>query len=131
MPSGADPRDDVPVVDPTTGIASPDRSSAASPPAPPAHPTAERAALVGMTAALFLVWSNTWLAFEVLLARKAGAAPMTWLDLLVVRFVFAGGLSALLCFAGRAATRRECVAIVRRHPVRLVLSGLLATPIYN
>src|SRR5262245_12146961 len=123
MRSGAHPRDDVPV-DPTTGIPSPDVPPVGPAPAH-AHPAAERAALVGMTAALFLVWSNTWLAFEVLLAPKSGKAPMTWLDLLVVRFVLAGGISALLCLATRASTRRECVAIARRHPVRLVLSGLL------
>src|SRR5262245_33098901 len=122
MQSGASPHDEAPVVDPTTGITSPDGASAASPPAPPASPaahappTSEGAELVGMSIALFLVWSNTWLAFEVLLAPKSGDAPMTWLDLLVVRFVFAGGISALLCFGGRASTRRECLAIARRHP---------------
>jgi drug/metabolite transporter (DMT)-like permease len=96
-----------------------------------AHPTAERAALVGMTAALFLVWCNTWLVFEVLLAPKSGPAPMTWIDLLVVRFVLAGAICAAYCFGVSRATRRECLAIIRRHPVRLLLCGLLSTPIYN
>ena len=45
------------------------------------------AVLIVATLLLFLVWSHTFLAFEVLLAPKSGAAPLDWLDLVVARFV--------------------------------------------
>jgi drug/metabolite transporter (DMT)-like permease len=99
-----------------------------APASPDSHRPASTVALVVATLALFLVWSNTWLVFEVLLAPKHGAAPMTWIDLLVARFALVAPICAAYCFGVR---RSESIAIVRRHPVRLLLCGLLSTPIYN
>ena len=95
---------------------------------PPSPAPARRATLVVATLALFLVWSNTFLAFEVLLAPKSGAAPMTWLDLVVARFTPVVLVGAVVCFGFR---RREAMAVLRAHPRRLVLCGLLAVPTYN
>jgi drug/metabolite transporter (DMT)-like permease len=86
------------------------------------------AVLVVATLLLFLVWSHTFLAFEVLLAPKSGTAPLDWLDLVVARFVPVFVISAVWCFGFR---RRESLAIVRRHPRRLLLSGLLSVAAYN
>ena len=53
---------------------------------------------------------------------------MSWLDLVVARFVPVVIVCAAWCFGFR---RKESVAILRRHPRRLVLCGLLAVPVYN
>lgn len=99
-------------------------------PPPPGHGgrAVGRGVLVTATLGLFLVWSNTFLAFEVLLAPATGTPPMRWLDLTVARFVPAGALCALWCFGLR---RRESLEIVRRHPIRLAVSGLLVGPGYG
>jgi O-acetylserine/cysteine efflux transporter len=91
-------------------------------------PSVGRAVLFAATLGLFLVWSNTFLAFEVLLAPATGAAPLTWLDLTVARFVPATILCAVWCFGFR---RRESMEILRRHPVRLAVAGLLVGPGYG
>ena len=91
-------------------------------------PRTSRAALLGATLALFLVWSNTFLAFEVLLAPKTGAAPMDWLDLTVARFVPVVLVCAAWCFGFR---RRESLAILKEHGGRLFLCGLLVVPLYS
>jgi drug/metabolite transporter (DMT)-like permease len=81
------------------------------------------------TLVLFLVWSNTFLAFEVLLRPAGGAvAPMTWLDLSVARFVPVFPICAAYCFLAR---RRESVALVKRHPLRLAVCALTAVPVYS
>ena len=49
--------------------------------APAVPPRTRPAVLVVATLALFLVWSHTFLAFEVLLAPARGDAPLAWLDL--------------------------------------------------
>jgi len=84
--------------------------------------------LVAATLALFLVWSNTFLAFETLLAPPRGEAPLRWPDLLAARYVPA----ALLCGGWCALFhRRESMEILRRHGGRLLLAGLLCVPLYN
>lgn len=80
------------------------------------------------TFALFLVWSHTFLAFEVLLAPKSGTAPFDALGLTVARFAPVTVLCAAWCFGVK---RREALAIVRAHPGRLLLCGALAVPVYN
>jgi drug/metabolite transporter (DMT)-like permease len=88
-----------------------------------------RGRLLGITLVLFLVWSNTFLAFEVLLRPAGGgAAPMTWLDLTVARFAPVFPVCAAYCFLFR---RRESVAIVRRHALRLAACALCAVPVYS
>lgn len=91
-------------------------------------PKASRSALLGATLVLFLVWSNTFLAFEVLLAPKSGAAPMDWLDLTVARFVPVVLVCAAWCFGFR---RKESLAILKEHGGRLFLCGLLVVPLYS
>jgi len=84
--------------------------------------------LVAATLALFAVWSNTFLAFETLLAPPSGPAPLRWVDLLAARFVPA----ALLCGGWVLLFHRaESMIILRRHPGRLLLAGLLCVPGYN
>lgn len=80
------------------------------------------------TLALFLVWSNTFLAFEVLLVPRSGPAPMGWLDLVVARFVPVVLVCAPWCLGLR---RRESISILRRYPIRLAACGFLAVPAYN
>ena len=84
--------------------------------------------LLGATLALFLVWSNTFLAFEVLLAPRAGEAPLRWVELVLARFLpvaaIAGGW--LLLFR-----RREALALARERPLRLLAGALCAVPAYN
>jgi drug/metabolite transporter (DMT)-like permease len=87
-----------------------------------------RGVLLGATLLLFLVWSNTFLAFEVLLAPATGTAPMRWWDLVVARFVPVTVVCAAWCFAVR---RRESLEVLRRHPLRLVVCGLLVAPGYG
>src|SRR5262245_61336885 len=93
----------------------------------PAHEPS-RGALVGATLALFLVWSHTFLAFELVLAPEAGAPPMDWLDLTVARFAPVAAFVVPWCLFAR---RRECVAAIRAHPWRLLVGAALAVPIYN
>ncbi len=80
------------------------------------------------TLALFLVWSNTFLAFEVLLVPRGGPAPMGWLDLVVARFVPVVLVCAPWCIC---LHWRESVAVVRRYPLRLAACGFLAVSAYN
>jgi drug/metabolite transporter (DMT)-like permease len=95
---------------------------------PPGPARARPGLLVGATLALFLVWSHTFLAFEVLLAPARGPAPMDWLDLVVARMVPVGVVCAAWCFGAR---RAASLAILRRHPVRLLVCGLASVPLYN
>jgi drug/metabolite transporter (DMT)-like permease len=91
------------------------------------HP-APRGVLVAATLALFLVWSNTFVAFEVLLAPHVGRAPLDWFGLTVARMLPAGAVCAAWCFGAR---RRESMEIVRAHPVRLLGCGALVVLVYN
>lgn len=84
--------------------------------------------LVVATLALFLVWSHTFLAFEVLLAPRRGDAPLRWLDLVVLRMVAVGVVCAAWCFGAR---RAASVAILRRHPLRLAACGVTSVLLYN
>ena len=84
--------------------------------------------LAAATLALFVVWSSTFLAFEVLLAPPAGAAPLGWAELLLARYLPAAVLCGGWCLLFR---RAESAAILRRHGGRLLLAGLLCVPGYN
>ncbi len=100
----------------------------APPPPPPEPARVSRSALLGVTLALFLVWSHTFLVFETLLAPRSGRAPMGWLDLVVARFTPVVLICAAWCFGFR---RTESLAILRAHFPRLLACGLLAVPLYN
>lgn len=80
------------------------------------------------TLGLFLVWSNTFLAFEVLLVPRSGGAPMGWLDLVVARYVPVVLVCAPWCLC---LHWRESIAVVRRFPIRLAACGFLAVAAYN
>ncbi len=99
---------------------------------PPASPRPPKpippVVLVVATLLLFVVWSHTFLAFEVLLAPKSGSAPLDWLDLVVARFVPVFAVCAVWCLGVK---RKESLAIVRAHPLRLLLCGLLSVAAYN
>jgi O-acetylserine/cysteine efflux transporter len=90
--------------------------------------TASPAATFAATLGLFLVWSNTFLAFEGLLAPVSGEAPLAWSELAVARFVPVTLVCAAWCFFVR---RRESLGLLRRHPVRVAVSGLLTAPVYG
>ena len=92
------------------------------------HGPVPRAALVAATLALFAVWGNTFLAFEVLLVPRTGTAPLDWWGLLVARMVPVGILAGAWCALVRP---RESAALALAHPVRLLVSGLMTVPVYN
>jgi O-acetylserine/cysteine efflux transporter len=81
----------------------------------------------GAALALFLVWSNTFVAISFLLGREGQPARLDWLELTVARFLPV----VVVCAAIVAWRWREAVAILRGHPGRLVACGLAAVPCYN
>jgi drug/metabolite transporter (DMT)-like permease len=78
--------------------------------------------------ALFAVWSNSFVAASYLLGTEGAPARFDWVGLSVARFAPVAPLCLGYCLLFR---RRETVAIVRRHPLRLLAAGLLAVPAYN
>lgn len=78
--------------------------------------------------ALFAVWSNSFVAASYLLGSEGAPARFGWAGLAVARFVPVAPVCLAYCLLFR---RRESLAILRRHPVRLALGGLLAVPGYN
>jgi drug/metabolite transporter (DMT)-like permease len=91
-------------------------------------PSASTGLLVGATLLLFGIWSNTFLAFEVLLAPRAGPAPLGWRELLLARYLPTAAIAGAWLLLFR---RAETAAVLREHPVRLLLSALFAVPGYN
>jgi O-acetylserine/cysteine efflux transporter len=88
-----------------------------------------RGTLLLVVLGLFLVWSHTFLAFEVLLRPAGGrVAPMDWFDLVVARFAVVFPIAAFVTFGPR---RRESLEVLRRSPLRVVSAGLVAVPLYN
>lgn len=90
--------------------------------------TPPRTLLLAATLALFLVWGNTFLAFEVLLAPKSGTAPLDWWGLTVTRMLPVAFVAAAWTFGTRP---RESLAIVRAHPGRLLVCGAMTVPVYS
>lgn len=95
---------------------------------PPADRPAPRGLLVAATIALFLVWSNSFVAMSYLLGGEAVRGQLDWLTLTTCRFAPVTVLAALYCFGLR---RTESLALLRRHGRRLVACGLLAGPLYG
>lgn len=83
---------------------------------------------IAIAVALFLVWSNSFVAASYLLGGERPAAQFDWLSLSAARFSPLVPLCLVYCLGFR---RRPCLALLRRHPVRLLASGLLAVPAYN
>lgn len=104
----------------------PDRPGRPDRPDRPAGPP--RWLLTVATLALFLVWSNTFLAFEVLLAPRTGPAQLDWWGLTVARMLPVGAVCAAWCFLTRP---RESAAIVRAHAGRLLVCGAMTVPVYS
>ena len=74
------------------------------------------------------MWSHSFLAVEYLLGVGQEHARFDWAGLTVARFAPAGMLCAVYCIGRRRAESR---AILRRHPLRLGVSCLLAVWIYQ
>lgn len=70
----------------------------------------------------FIIWSNSFLAIKVLLGRMGA------IDLVKLRFIPVGLISLVLVLA---FYRREARGILREHPWRVALCGLLTVPTYN
>lgn len=83
---------------------------------------------IAIAVALFLVWSNSFIAASYLLGGERPAAQFDWLGLSAARFSPLVPLCLVYCLGFR---RRACLALLRRHPLRLIVSGLLAVPAYN
>jgi drug/metabolite transporter (DMT)-like permease len=80
------------------------------------------------TIALFLVWSNSFIAMSYLLGGEAAKQRLDWVTLTTVRFAPVTLLAALYCFGLR---RAESLALLRKHGPRLLACGLLAAPAYG
>ncbi|MGB6846811.1 MAG: DMT family transporter, partial [Thermoanaerobaculia bacterium] len=78
--------------------------------------------------ALFLVWSNSFIAASYLLGTEGRPARFDWVGITVARFLPIALLCLLYCVIYR---RGETVRLLRHHPVRLVVCGLLGAPVYN
>lgn len=78
--------------------------------------------------ALFLVWSNSFIAASYLLGGERPPAQLDWAGLSAARFAPLAPLCLLYCFGVR---RRQCVELLRRYPVRLPVAAMLAVPVYN
>lgn len=77
---------------------------------------------------LFLVWSNSFVAASYLLGGEARPARFDWIGLSVARFVLIAPVCLLYCLVFRSA---ETARILRYHPLRLTVCGLLGAPGYN
>jgi drug/metabolite transporter (DMT)-like permease len=78
--------------------------------------------------ALFVVWSNSFIAISYLLGGESTAAKLDWLSLTVIRFLVAGLICAYYCLFLR---RAESVRVIRLHWGRLFVCGFLIVPVYN
>jgi drug/metabolite transporter (DMT)-like permease len=83
---------------------------------------------VAAALALFLVWSNSFVAASYLLGGERGEAKLDWIGLSAARFATIGPLCLLYSFVFR---RRASLELLRRFPYRLVVGGLLSVPAYN
>jgi len=86
------------------------------------------AALGAMALVLFLAWSNSFVAVSFLLGREGVEARFDWISLTVARFLPAAVVMAPYVLFFRC---RESWTILKGHPVRLLVAGLLAVPSYN
>lgn len=84
------------------------------------------AVLVGV--ALFLVWSNSFVAASFLLGGERGAPRFDAVSLSIARFVPVVPLCLGWVLLVR---RRQAILLLRRFPVRAPVAGLLSVPAYN
>ncbi len=85
--------------------------------------------LTGITLMLFLIWSNTFIAFEYILGADGSPARFNWLSLTNARFVPVFVLCVLYCFA--PSRKDDSIRIWRENWKRLLVCGALAVPGYN
>jgi membrane-anchored protein YejM (alkaline phosphatase superfamily)/drug/metabolite transporter (DMT)-like permease len=104
--------------------------AAADPPlqAPPVAACVRPWVLALVTFGLFAVWGNSFVAIGYLVGSDGSRCRLDWLALTVARFVPAAAIGAAYCLLRR---RTESVALLRRHPARLLLCGICAVPGYN
>lgn len=84
--------------------------------------------LAAWTLFLFLVWSNSFVAIGYLLGSDAAPARFDWVGLTAARFAPAAVIALAYCFLRR---RAQALALVRAHPLRLLVCGLCGVPAYN
>lgn len=70
----------------------------------------------------FLIWSNSFIAIGILKLK------LTAMELVVLRFIPVGVISTVIV---GIFYRRECVELIRRHPVRILTTGFLMVISYN
>ena len=77
---------------------------------------------------LFVIWGNSFLAIDALLAQPGRIGPFQWQELVVARF-----LPVMLICLGYCLGFRfhESLALLRRHGLRLLIMGLLSVEGYN
>lgn len=97
-----------------------------SPPAGRVHPP--RWMLSALTLGLFLIWSNSFVAIGFLLGTDQEVSRLDWLGITVARFLPVLPVVLVYCFGLHGC---ESLAILRAHPWRLIIDGLLAVPGYN
>jgi len=97
-------------------------------PVEPQSPSRPVAPYLLVAFGLFLIWSNSFIAASYLLGTEGQPAKLDFVSLSVVRFVPILPLCLLFCFGFH---RRESLALLRKHPWRLVFCGLLGSPGYN
>jgi len=89
----------------------------------PPHP----ALLVGLTLLVFLIWGNSFIALSYLMGGDGAPARFDWVTLAAGRYVPAGIVGGGWCLLFR---RRQMLGLIRRHPGRVALGGLLSVPAY-
>ena len=77
---------------------------------------------------LFVVWSNSFIAASYLLGTEGQPALLDFVSLSVVRFVPILPLCLIYCFGFH---RRESLALLRKHPWRVLVCGVLGSPGYS
>lgn len=82
---------------------------------------------VAVGVALFVVWSNSFVAASFLLGGERSAPRLDAVGLTVARFL----PIVPFCLAWALFRSRQSVAIVRRFPVRTAVAALLSVPAYN
>jgi len=85
--------------------------------------------LISVTLALFLIWSNTFIAIGYLLGAESRPAQFDWLSLTVARFAPVLPICLIYCVLPRRWP--ATVRVVRSHWRRLSIAGAMAVPFYN
>jgi drug/metabolite transporter (DMT)-like permease len=82
---------------------------------------------VAVGVALFVVWSNSFIAASYLLGTERSPRRLDALGLTIARFLPV----VVFCLFWTIARRRQCLALLRRFPLRAAAASLLSVPAYN